>query len=202
MKRFIWSGVAALVLLMVASLAHAAWLPLEDVPWERSNTTDGLYAKKFVTTGASAKVDTSFTFDLTICTPSTTTGDSINAVGTLGAPSRSVTLSDTTLIAKLVIYADSSTASTQAWGSPSLVLQGRWGAYGSWATVQTIAPKSTDAAKFTVFPILNLPSLNDFGIEYAQQSWWVGPQFRFILTWGTGNVNTARIALLRHVGSD
>lgn len=202
MKRFVWRGLAVLALLALAAPVHAGWLPLEDVQWERSNTTDGLYAKKNVTTGASAKVDTSCTFDLTYCTPSTVTGDSINAAATLAAGNRSIGISDTTLIAKLVIYADSSTATTQAWGSPSLVLQAKWGAYGTWATVQTIAPKSTDAAKFTVFPILNLPSLNDFGIEYAQQSWWVGPQFRFIITWGTGNVNAARIAILRHTGSD
>lgn len=204
MKKFlVLAALAGVLVASVATQADARWTPRERIQWLRANTTENAVGGRAFdyTTGASAKVDTSASFWLTDCVPVNPAleGDSINAVGTLGAPSRSVVLQDTTLVAKIIISCDSTTATTQAWGSPSLVVQARFSPNAAWTTAATIAPKPTDAAKFCIFPIMNLPAQNDFGADLSQYAWWVGAECRFIITWGTGNVNAAYATLVKHV---
>lgn len=201
MKKFLVLAALALAMVGSATQAEAKWAAPERVKWQRSNTTEGIFALAPYTTGASAKVDTSAIFSLNDCVPVSPAamGDSVNFVGTLGAPSRSGVLQDTTMIARIVISCDSTTATTQAWGSPSVAVQVRYSPNGSWSSAVTIAPKPTDAAKFCVFPFLFLPATNDYGIETAQYGWWVGADVRFIITWGTGNVNSAYVSLQKHI---
>lgn len=142
MKRFTGALMGALLILTaLASVAEARWIQV-DVPWERSNTTDGLYSAQPKTTGAAAKVDTTSKFNLDYAMPFPL------ALGWGG------TTLDTVVVAKLVIYGDSTTASTINFKDASVVIQGSYGSAGtSWATVRTVATLNTDGVKFIEVPI-------------------------------------------------
>lgn len=143
MKRFTGALVCALLTLAaLASTASAGHWVEEQIRWERSNTTDGLYYTSVTTTGAAAKVDTTSKFNLNSASPFPL------ALGWGG------TTLDTVVVAKLVIYGDSTTASTISFGSTAVAIQANYGATATgWQSIRTVSTLNTDGQKYVEVPI-------------------------------------------------
>lgn len=139
MKRVI--ALALLLMVALASSASARWVE-EPLHWVRSNSTDGLYFKSFVTTGAAAKVDTLEAFSLN------------NAEFPPFPLKISATAQDTTVLAKVVVYGDSTVASTISFTSSAFALQANAGSQRTgWQDVYTYTSKNTDGQKYVEIPI-------------------------------------------------
>lgn len=143
MKRFSRALLGALLLTSaLVSVASAGRWVERQVPWQRSNTTDGLYFQSPTTTGAAAKVDTTSSFSLNDAQPFPL------SLGWGG------TTLDTVVVAKLIIYADSSVASSIDFGSTSVSIQANSGVNASgWQAARTVATLNTAAQKYIEVPI-------------------------------------------------
>lgn len=142
MKRFLGALLCALALVTLTSPAFAGrWVEVQ-VPWERSNTTDGLYFNSVTTTGAAAKVDTTSKFSLSEAMPFPL------ALGWGG------TTLDTVVVAKLIIYGDSTVASTINFGSTAVAIHANAGVNASgWQSARTYSSLNTDGQKYVEVPI-------------------------------------------------
>ena len=191
MKRNV-SRVAGLVLalaLLTVSSAHAGWVS-DQLNWVRSNSTDGLYFKSQVTTGAASKVDTTEAFSL----------DDADfppiAVGLNG------TTLDTVVVAKLVIYGDSTVASTINFKDASVSIQANAGSNSSgWQAARSVATLNTDGQKYIEIPIYasNNAVSKQLYIDRTGDYSLFGNSFRAILTEGsTGSaVPTMKVKLVK-----
>lgn len=176
MKRNV-SRVAGLVLalaLLTVSSAHAGWVS-DQLNWVRSNSTDGLYFKSQVTTGAASKVDTteSFTLDDADFPPI--------AVGLNG------TTLDTVVVAKLIIYGDSTAASTINFKDASVSIQANAGSNSAgWQAARSVATLNTDGQKYIEIPIYasNNAVSKQLYIDRTGDFSLFGNSFRAILTEG------------------
>lgn len=141
MKRFILGLAVAALALSLAGTAEARWVTVQ-LNWQRSNTTDGLYYKSFVTTGAAAKVDTTEAFNVDDADmPPPTSG-------------WTATTLDTVVIAKVIVYGDSSTASAISFASSAFALQGNAGSKDTgWQAIRTYSSLNTDLQKYVEIPI-------------------------------------------------
>lgn len=141
MKRFILGLLAVAFLLVSAERADARWVTVQ-LNWQRSNTTDGLYFKSPTTTGAAAKVDTTEAFSIDDAVPFPITSG------------YAATTLDTVVIAKVMIYGDSTTATSINFGSSTFALQANSGSQGTgWQSVRTYSSLNTDAQKYVEVPI-------------------------------------------------
>lgn len=143
MKRLTRALFGALLLtVIVATQAVAGRWVEQQIPWQRSNATDGLYFQSIVTTGAAAKVDTTAAFSL---------NDAVPFPLSLGWGGTTL---DTVIVAKLVIYADSSVASSIDFGSTSVSIQANSGVNASgWQAARTVATLNTSGQKYIEVPI-------------------------------------------------
>lgn len=187
MKRYLYGLLATAALLSLAAPAFAGWKE-EQIRWQRSNATEGLYFKSFTTTGAAAKVDTTEAFDLSAAVPFPL------ALGWGG------TTLDTVVVAKLVIYGDSTTASTISFGSTSVSIQANSGANATgWQAARTIATLNTDGQKYVEVPIYasNNAVSKQLYIDRTGDFSLFGAQLRAIATLtGATAVPTMRVKLV------
>ena len=124
---------------------------------------------------AASQPDTSGAFTLTDCMPF-----AANQLGRAGA------LSDSTVVAWIVIASDSTVASSVNFKNTTVALQLNMGSNSAnWATAITYSPLETDGTKFIRIPISMQGKGNFFGIDYAQTGGLIGENCRLIVTGGT-----------------
>lgn len=186
MKRFnAWLLAASL--LLVAVPAFADW-EATNVLWLQHdvNVPGGVVGGNF-TTFAASKVDTSLSFTLADADPL--------SLDQMGQKTAGV---DTVHFARLVIYADSSTAATVNFKASTCAIQANFGDQNaSWQTAFTVTSSVTDGQKAWVIPLGALAG-NDGSIDLTSKLAIVGPRLRVIVTGGASVAgNAMRIKLFK-----
>lgn len=184
MKRFTGALMGALLILTAfASVSEAGrWVQVPGT-WYQQNTTNGVgYMLATNVTAAQAKVDTTSVFSLDEAEiPPAPIGWKISA-----------TAQDTTVLAKLIFYGDSTVASTIVGDATTFNLQCNSGARATgWQDLYTYSSLNTSGQKYIEVPIwLNRAATitRDLYINRTGDLSLFGNSFRVIVTWNGATV--------------
>jgi len=185
MKRFTGALLCALVLAvsMVSTASAGRWVSV-PVQWERSTTAGGPYALFDYTTPANAKVDTTDGFSIDKADPPPV------------EVKVSVAAQDTAIYAKLIVYGESTTASTVVFDATAFVLQANSGSeVTGWQPVYTYSSLNTSGQKYVEVPIWSARAATitrDLYIDRTSNLSLFGNQLRLIATWAGATVAAPR----------
>ena len=204
MKRFTFVALlCATALTLLSGVASARWSEPQNILWRRERTwntgNSALMAPDTAwTTMAASKVDTSAMFNLLDA--------DLPGSGAWGVTS---TTNDTTAFAFLVIYSDSSVASTTVFAAATAEIQINWGTSAiSWQSGKTYTCAMASGVKQWTIPIFVDPVQSTSSTSYGgvsplgnQIGWQFAPSLRVITTGAaTTAVTQARIKLIKYRG--